>query len=89
MLVTLPDAEQPQVRDPSSKLQDVITAVRPHLSNREFQELKELLTKYEDIFAGNREDYGQTNKVYHRIDMGDARPLCQPPMRLPLEKQVT
>jgi hypothetical protein len=52
----------------SSKLDDVITAARPHLTNEEFRELGELLTKYEDISAGDNEDYGRTNKVYHRID---------------------
>jgi hypothetical protein len=43
--------------------------------------LGELLSKYGDIFAGN-------NKVYHLIDMGDARPICQPLRRLPLVKQA-
>jgi hypothetical protein len=50
--------------------------------------LEELLTEYEDIFAVDSEDHGWTNKVYHRIDMGDARTIRQPPRRLPLAKQV-
>jgi hypothetical protein len=36
----------------------------------------------------DNEDDGCTNKVYHRIDTGDARPIHQPPMRLPLAKQA-
>jgi hypothetical protein len=28
------------------------------------------------------------SKVYHRIDTGDARPIRQPPRRLPLAKQA-
>jgi hypothetical protein len=35
MLVTPPDFEQSQVRDSSSKLQDVTEAARPHFSNEE------------------------------------------------------
>jgi hypothetical protein len=50
--------------------------------------LKELLTEYEGIFAGDDEDSGRTNNVYHRIDTGDARPIRQPPRRIPLGKQV-
>jgi hypothetical protein len=45
---------------------------RPHLSNGESQELEELLAKYDDIFAVDSEDHRWTNKVYHRIDTGDA-----------------
>jgi hypothetical protein len=50
--------------------------------------LEELLTEYEDFFAGNNEDYGRTNKVYHRIDTGNARPIRQPPRRITLAKQA-
>jgi hypothetical protein len=78
---------QPQAQDLSSKLEDVITAARPHLTNKEFRELEEL-TECEDIFAGDNEDYGRTNKVYHRICAGDARPIRQPPRRIPLAKQA-
>jgi hypothetical protein len=50
--------------------------------------LEELLAEYEDIFAVDSENHGRTNKVYHRIDAGDARPIRQPPRRLPLAKQM-
>jgi hypothetical protein len=86
--VTPPDVGQHQAQNLSSKLEDVITAAKPHLTNGEFQELKELLTEYEDIFARDDEDYGRTNKVYHCIDTGDARPILQPPRRIPLIKQA-
>jgi hypothetical protein len=87
-LVTLPDTEQPQARDASSKLQDVTEAVRPHLDDGEFRELEELVAEYEDIFAVDSQDHGRTIKVYHRIDTGEARPIRQPPRRLPLAKQA-
>jgi hypothetical protein len=66
----------------------VTEAARPHSSNEEFQELEELLAEYENIFAVDSEDHGRTNKVYHRIDTGDARPIRQPPRRQPLAKQA-
>jgi hypothetical protein len=50
--------------------------------------LIELLTEYDDIFARDDEDYGRTNKEYHRIDKGDTRQIRQPPMRMPLAKQA-
>jgi hypothetical protein len=63
---------RPKTQDPSSKLEDIIAAAKRHLTNGEFQELKELLAECEDIFAVDSEDHGRTNKVYHRIDTGDA-----------------
>jgi stress response protein YsnF len=63
-------------------------ATRPHLSNRECRELEELLAEYRDTFAVDNEYDGRTNKVYHRIDTGDARPIRQPPRRLPVAKQA-
>jgi hypothetical protein len=34
------------------------------------------------------DDYRRTDRLYHRIDMGEARPICQPPTRLLLAKQA-
>jgi predicted ArsR family transcriptional regulator len=72
----------------NSRLQDVTEAARPHLDDGEFLELDELVAEYEHIFAGDNEDHGRTNKVYHRIDTGEARPIRQHPRRLPLAKQA-
>jgi hypothetical protein len=86
-LVTIPDLEQPQARELSSKLQDVTEAARPHLSHGELQEFEELLADYENIFAVGSEDQRWTNKLYHRTDMGEARPNRQPPRKLSLAKR--
>jgi hypothetical protein len=86
--MTLPDVGQLQAQDSSSKLEDVIAAATPHLTNGEFWELKELLTEYEDIFAADNKDYGRTKQVCHRIDTKDARPIFQPPRRISLAKQA-
>jgi hypothetical protein len=50
--------------------------------------LEKLLTEYEDIFAEADKDYGRINKVYHRIDIGDARPIRQTPRKIPHTKQA-
>jgi hypothetical protein len=77
-----------QAPELSSKVQEVIEAARSNLSDGEFQGLEDLMTEYEDIFATGSEDYVRNNRVYHRIDTGDARPIRQPPRRLPLAKQT-
>jgi hypothetical protein len=41
-----------------------------------------LLTEYGDIFATKGNDYGWTNRAYHCIDRGQARPIHQPLRRL-------
>jgi hypothetical protein len=84
-LVTPLEVWQLQAQHLSSKLEDVITAARPHLTNEEFRMLEEL-TEYEDIFAGDNEHYGRTNKVNLRIDTGGARPIRRPPRRIPMAK---
>jgi hypothetical protein len=66
----------------------VVPDSRPYLRNGEIQEFEELLTEYEDIFAVDNEDYGETNRVYHSIDTGDARPIPQTQMALSLAKQA-
>jgi hypothetical protein len=43
-LVTAPHVGQRQTQDLSSKLEDVVTATKTHLTNGELQELKEFLS---------------------------------------------
>ncbi|XP_023708055.1 uncharacterized protein LOC111864779 [Cryptotermes secundus] len=87
-LMALPDVGQPPAPGLKLKLADVTTAAKPHLSTGEFQELEDLVSEFADIFARDKEDYGRTNKVYHRIDTGDAHPIRQPPRRVSLAKQA-
>jgi hypothetical protein len=58
-------------------MSDVIAMDHPNLSSAEIQELEELLTMYRDIFAMDRDDCEQTNRVYHHIDTGEAQPVPQ------------
>jgi hypothetical protein len=64
-----------QAPESSSKVQEVFEVARSNLSIGEFQELEDLTTEYEDIFATGSEDYGRTDRMYHRIDTGDARTI--------------
>jgi hypothetical protein len=66
----------------------VIVGARPNLSIREPQALEELIADYQDVFETKSGDQRRTEKVYHRIDTGDAWPIRQPPCRLPLAKQA-
>jgi hypothetical protein len=74
---------QPQSQDASSQLDDIIAAAKPHLTNGGISEVG----RTPDPVRENNKDYGRTNKVYRRIDTGDARPIRQPPRRVPLAKQ--
>jgi hypothetical protein len=53
---------------------------------RDAQALEELNAKYKDVLETKNGDHGRIEKVYHRIDPGDTRPIRQPPRRLPLVK---
>jgi hypothetical protein len=87
-LVTPPDFDHRQAPESSSKVQEIIEAARSNLCHGEFQELVDLITEYEDIFATGSEEYGRIDRVYHRIDTRDAQPIRQPPRRLPLAKKA-
>ena len=50
--------------------------------------LGELIADYQDVFETKSGDYGRAEKVYHRIDTGDAWPIRQPPPRFPLAQVV-
>ena len=64
-----------------------MVGAKPNLSISEAKALEELLADYQDVFETGSGDRGRTEKGYHRIDTGDARPIRQPPHRLPLAKQ--
>jgi hypothetical protein len=66
----------------------VIAGAGPNLGIREALALEELIADYQYVFETRSGDHGRTVKVYHKIDTGDARPIRQPPRRLPLAKQT-
>ena len=76
-----------QPQELCKQLQDVVKGAKPNLNNREIEVLTDFISEYQDVFTTRNGDYGRTDRVYHRIDTGDARPIRQPPRRLPLAKQ--
>ena len=45
--------------------------------------LTDLLVEFSDVFAKSSDDFGRTQVVKHSIDTGDAKPIRQPPRRIP------
>jgi hypothetical protein len=76
------------VKDTTPKLQEVIAAVKPNLSDAESWDLEEFLTEYEDIFVMDSVDYGRTDRMYHFMDMVETGPNREPLRSLPLAKET-
>jgi len=53
------------------------------LTEEQLEKLKDLLRKNADVFSKTPEDRGLTDLVSHKINTGDARPIKQPPRRVP------
>ena len=77
---------------------DLTNSVPPHLrqlytesaeqiGETERPALAKFLQKYEGVFARDADDLGRTNVVQHYIETGDARPIKQPPRRVPVHKK--
>ncbi|CDS40759.1 RNA directed DNA polymerase reverse transcriptase [Echinococcus multilocularis] len=54
-----------------------------HISNYERKELRQPLLKCANIFSWQDVKLGRTNIAKHKIDTGEARPIWQPPRRIP------
>ena len=46
--------------------------------------IESLLVQYQDIFSKDETDLGRTHLIEHEIDTGNARPIKQPPRRVPM-----
>ena len=57
------------------------------LTAAQYLQLEELLLNYQDIFLGPEGELGQTTLTEHTIDRGNARPIKQPPRRVPLAQK--
>ena len=65
-------------------LKDMYTEVSQDCSPEEQQVIAKLLCKFSDTFSKNETDLGLTTLVEHSIDTGDAKPVKQPPRRVPM-----
>ncbi|XP_078484278.1 uncharacterized protein LOC144744187 [Ciona intestinalis] len=67
-------------------LQEMLQSV-PKVTGEERRVIHKLVLEYQDIFATPSGATGRTGRVKHKIDTGTARPIRQPPRRLPWEKR--
>ena len=54
-----------------------------NLSKKQLREARELIKNHSQLFALDEDPLGKTGVVKHKIDTGDARPIKQPPRRIP------
>ena len=59
-----------------------------HLTPPEAADMSAVLRQYQDCFRREGEPMGHTDLVTHKIDTGDARPIKQPPRRLPASQRT-
>ena len=65
-------------------IEDLIERSSEGWSAKEQAAIKKLLIQYQDVFSKNEFDLGKTHLVEHTIDTGDAKPIAQPPRRVPI-----
>lgn len=68
----------------SRELETLSEVTKYRLNQEQRKAVDKLLENYAFLFASSDNDLGRTNVVKHRIDTGDARPIKQPPRRLPV-----
>ena len=76
---------------PSKKLpeaiEDLLQRSECNLSSLEYQQLRNFLSRYCDVFCTGTDDTGRTNIVKHKIDVENCTPIRIPPRRLPLARR--
>ena len=65
-------------------LEDLITRSSEGWDVQWQMAIRKLLLQYPDVFSKNDYDLGETHLVEHTINTGDAKPVAQPPQRVPL-----
>ena len=65
-------------------LADMYSKARQGKNESDQRVICQTLCKYADTFSASDTDLGCTHLVYHSIDTGDARPIRQPPRKVPL-----
>ncbi|BHF62433.1 hypothetical protein SprV_0200541500 [Sparganum proliferum] len=62
---------------------DSILPADAELDKQDRKDLKSLLATFEDVFAWDERSLGRSTLVRHTIDTGSAKPVWQPPRRIP------
>ena len=71
----------------SEHLQYLLDKVSPKVNSEQKLKIKYLLIEYQDIFIGPDGNLGHTDLVQHEIDTGNAKPVKQPPRRVPIAQR--
>jgi hypothetical protein len=66
---------------------DVFERSSKNLTLDQSEAVKTLLREYGDIFSKDDSDLGRTGLVRHEISTGEAKPIKQPPRRLPIHQR--
>nr|VZI43825.1 unnamed protein product [Spirometra erinaceieuropaei] len=78
-------AIQTSVQIPPTSVNDILSKAGETARDR--QALKVLLLDFEDVFAWDEYSLGRTNRIRHSIETGSAKPIWQPPRRIPVQYQ--
>ena len=73
-------------RQLSEAMQELFDRSCEHLTSVQKIEVAKLLKEFQTVFAKDSFDLGRTHLVRHKIDIGDARPIKQPPRRMPISQ---
>ncbi|MEW8544060.1 MAG: hypothetical protein AB2693_11045, partial [Candidatus Thiodiazotropha sp.] len=65
-------------------VQDLYTSTCVSRSEDECSRIAECLIKFKDTFSKDEFDLGLTSLVEHEIDVGNHKPIKQPPRRVPV-----
>ena len=77
----------PEAKDLPGHLVELYENSKHELDEEQRQQFRQLLVQFQHVFAKSSSDLGLTDLVRHRIDVGDSRPVKQPPRRFPFAKR--
>jgi len=88
--------DPPKVTSQPSEIGPILATLPSHLRDMfqraaegitdpaQLKQLAEVLMQYQDVFSRDDTDLGLTHLAEHVIETGDARPVKQPPRRIPI-----
>ncbi|MCG8432198.1 MAG: RNA-directed DNA polymerase, partial [Candidatus Omnitrophica bacterium] len=80
-------ATRKERREIPSHLKEIYEDAIEGKSRAEADKIADILIKHQDVFSRDETDLGLTNLTEHAIDTGDAKPVKQPPRRIPMAFQ--
>ncbi|CAC5413534.1 unnamed protein product [Mytilus coruscus] len=80
----LTNKEKAETRNVPVHLKDMFQNIAPGHSETEKDAIADILNKYSDTFSKDETDLGRTSLSKFCIETGDAKPIKQPPRRVPM-----